>query len=150
MGKTISNSDDIIDSRDVIARIAEIENYLQNAQEQECEEGGDDIRLADFGVRLLEWAEDAESEYQDNALELLALRALAEDGSSYGGDWKDGETLIRDSYFKEYAEQYADDIGAIDSSASWPIACIDWDQAARELQSDYTSIEYDGVTYWIR
>jgi hypothetical protein len=58
--------------------------------------------------------------------------------------------MIRDSYFKEYAQEFAEDIGAINKNASWPNTCIDWDQAARELQMDYTSVNFDGVTYWIR
>lgn len=27
---------------------------------------------------------------------------------------------------------------------------IDWKRAAEALQSDYTSVEFDGVTYWVR
>jgi hypothetical protein len=30
------------------------------------------------------------------------------------------------------------------------MSCIDWDQAARELQVDYFDVDFDGVTYWIR
>lgn len=33
----------------------------------------------------------------------------------------------------------------------WYIANhIDWDGVADELKADYTSIDYDGVTYWVR
>lgn len=32
----------------------------------------------------------------------------------------------------------------------WPFTCIDWDKAAQELQMDYTSVEFDGITYWVR
>jgi hypothetical protein len=28
--------------------------------------------------------------------------------------------------------------------------CIDWNEAASELQMDYTAVEFDGVTYWVR
>ena len=34
--------------------------------------------------------------------------------------------------------------------ASLAATCIDWAQAARELRMDYTSVDFDGVTYWIR
>ena len=79
-----------------------------------------------------------------------AMGALAEQAEGYAADWQYGEQLIRDSYFKDYAMELAEDIGAVDANASWPNTCIDWDQAARELQMDYTSVEFAGVTYWIR
>lgn len=81
--------------------------------------------------------------------ELTSLQALAEDASS-SPDWIHGETLIRDSYFEDYARELAEDIGAIKSDAQWPNNCIDWKEAAELLQQDYTSMEFDGITYWIR
>lgn len=114
----ISNNDDVIDSRDVIARIEELE--------------------------AIETRDDDETE------ELAALQALAKEGAEYAADWEYGETLIRDSYFAEYAEVLAEDIGAIGRNAKWPLTCIDWEQAARELKMDYTAIGFAGVTYWVR
>ncbi len=131
MANTISNFDDVIDSRDVIARIEELEGEVLN----------------DDGV-IDQSNEDAD--YRDKCGELAALQALADEASGYAADWQHGETLIRDSYFKDYAMELADDIGAIDNNASWPLTCIDWDQAARELQMDYSAVDFDGVTYWIR
>lgn len=86
----------------------------------------------------------------DEAEELATLEKLAEEASGYAADWDYGETLIRGSYFQEYAQQLAEDIGAIDPDARWPNNCIDWERAASELQSDYTAVDFDGVTYWIR
>ncbi|MBK6639638.1 MAG: hypothetical protein IPG34_19645 [Rhodocyclaceae bacterium] len=117
----IDNSADTLDSRDIIDRIA----YLRD------EEGGDQFT-------------DEEAE------ELAALVALAEAAAGYCADWEFGETLIRDSYFEDYAFELADSIGAIDSNYGWPLNCIDWKQAARELQQDYTSFDFDGVTYYGR
>jgi len=85
----------------------------------------------------------------ENGEELAALQAFATEGESIS-DWEHGETLIRDSHFEDYAQELADDIGAINSDAVWPNNCIDWERAARELQQDYTSIDFDGVTYWAR
>lgn len=82
--------------------------------------------------------------------ELAALKALASEASGYAPDWNYGEVLIRDSYFKDYAMQLAEDIGAINPVCDWLKCCIDWDLAARELQYDYTAVEFDGVAYWIR
>lgn len=134
----ISNLDDIINSRDVIARIEELEEDRTDAGDPEGMESSADVAAA-----LSAW--DA-----DNGAELAALKALAEEAEGYAADWRYGETLIRDSYFETYAQELADDIGAIPDDVAWPLTCIDWEAAARELQQDYTSVDFDGVTYWIR
>jgi hypothetical protein len=140
--KEISNSEDIIDSRDIIERIEELREKMSGA----CivPEGSDWATAGDCSAHahMDGWDELDE--------ELKQLLALQEEAEGYSGDWKYGATLIRDSYFEEYAKQLADDIGAIDSNASWPLYCIDWERAAADLQQDYTSVDYDGVTYWVR
>lgn len=152
---TFDKYDDIIDSRDVIARIEELE-----AEREALQETLGDAReayratLESEGAAELDAvmaAKDALAAWGvDDGVELAALKALADEASGYAADWYDGETLIRDSYFTNYAMQLAEDIGAIDRNAQWPNTCIDWDQAARELQMDYTAVDFDGVTYWIR
>lgn len=87
--------------------------------------------------------------------ELAMLQAFLDQCTGNGGDhqWQ-GDWLpshaIRDSYFTDYAQKLADDIGAIPKGVTWPMTCIDWDMAARELQMDYTSVEFDDITYWVR
>jgi len=94
-------------------------------------------------------------EDDDERAELASLESLLDDLKGSGGDeqWE-GDWypigLIRDSYFKEYAQELAEDIGAIPPDSKWPCTCIDWDKAAWELRMDYTSAEFDGVTYWYR
>lgn len=137
MSNTPANSDDMIDSRDVIARIEELE------EERDSFEPSDAPELAGH---ILSW----HTEYPEDAAELRALKALADEAEGYAPDWERGATLIRDSYFQEFAQQYADDIGALTCLSSWPYTCIDWERAARELQMEYTAVEFDGVTYWVR
>lgn len=154
---TFDKYDDIIDSRDVIARIEELEAERDALQEtvyewenaigdtdEEDEKQAAAEELGRAEIDLEEW--DA----SDAADELRILKALADEASGYAADWRHGEALIRDSYFKDYAMELAEDIGAIDRNAQWPNTCIDWDQAARELQMDYSAVDFDGVTYWIR
>jgi hypothetical protein len=124
---------DIIDVRDIIARIEELEDAISA-----------------YAEKMTDWQDNA-----DNTEELAKLQALLDDLEGLGGDeqWRGNwypVTLIRDSYFKDYAQELAEDIGAVKSDAQWPHTCIDWDHAARELQYDYTSIEIDDVTYWTR
>jgi hypothetical protein len=120
-----TNSDDIIDSRQIIERIEELVSEL------------DDID------------ENAE-EYEEAAEELSVLKALAEEGDDATSEWVHGETLIRDDYFEEYAKDMADDLGLTEDTDRWPLNCIDWERAANELQADYTTISFDGVDYWVR
>lgn len=128
-----SNSDDIIFFREVIDRISELEG-----------ERDDYVPTDEHPERT--WTTDCD----DDWAELTVLQALQEEADGYADDWKDGAMLIRDSYFQEYAQQFAEDIGAIDPNATWPNTCIDWERAARELQQDYAAVDFDGVTYWVR
>ncbi len=114
----IDNTQDIMDSRDIIDRIGELQ--------------------------------DDEERASDDQKELDALLSFQSELSPYCADWEYGETVIRGSYFQEYAQELAEDIGAISASATWPNNCIDWESAANELKYDYTCAYFDGVEYWAR
>lgn len=123
---TAEIGNDILDSRDVIERI--------------------DALIEDKELEILT---------DNEAAELEALEALRDELQSYCPDWQYGEALILESYFTEYAEQLAEDIGAIDTrNTTWPGRHIDWKAAAEELKQDYTcaEIRYNGstYTYWAR
>lgn len=143
----IDNSADILDSRDVIARI----DYLESERETIAEALDDVPPLGDDEhATALAAAQEALADWEEEeGAELRALKALADEASG-SADWPHGEALIRDSYFEDYARELAEDIGAMRDSDSWPYTCIDWEKAARELQYDYTSVDFAGVTYWIR
>lgn len=112
----ISNSDDTIDSRDVIARIEELESERE-ALADEFEEAVD-AHLANTDPDLRHGLNDARNNaykavYEwdnDNKAELDALKALAEEAEGYASDWNHGEQLIRESYFTEYAQELCEDI----------------------------------------
>lgn len=147
MTNTISNTNDIIDSRDIIARIedlrGEFDSWLETIENETLRES----------LTVEDWAEGNEEAKHDGCeegRELVTLEAFAEQAEGYAPDWRYGETLIRDDHFEDYARQLAEDIGAINPDASWPNNCIDWERAANELQVDYTSVDFDGVTYWVR
>lgn len=97
--------------------------------------------------KLTEAMDDGDEEAGAKLADALELEAEIE---PYAEDYRYGATVIRDDEFEDYARQLAEDIGAIDSEASWPLGCIDWAEAARLLQQDYTSFEYDGCTWWVR
>ena len=124
MAPTIYNGMDILDSRDVITLLAELESDYDDATTDEDR----DLLIDD----------------------LDALRGFARDGADYVPDWAEGEGLIADSHFRDYAEDLAADIGAIPTDVGWPCSYIDWDLAAAALKEDYQELEWDGVTYWAR
>ena len=131
--RDISNSDDVVDTRDVMERIDELESEIGDAPDA-------DELAADQG---------GEDEFADERAELAALKSFADDVESYC-NMRDGEALIRDDHFVKYAQELAEDTGMISRDVSWPYTCIDWDKAADELKHDYSSAEWDGVTYWFR
>lgn len=146
MSADITNHDDTIDSRDIIARIEELQDERQPlADELEEAEAGDDTAATEAArAALAEWDSSEEAE------ELKALLTLQEEAEGYASDWRHGAQLIRDSYFQTYAEEVAEEIGAIDRNAKWPLSHIDWAAAAEDLRQDYTSVDFGGVEYWVR
>ncbi|RAV17494.1 hypothetical protein DQP57_00260 [Mycobacterium colombiense] len=132
----IDNYEDIIDVRDIIERV----EYLEETSNGSVVDGS-------AGAEY-EGHEDDHEEYAELTALLDELRGNGGD-EQWRGDWYP-VTLIRDSYFEDYAQELAEDIGAITGAEQWPHNCIDWERAARELRMDYTSVEYDGVTYWYR
>ena len=155
-----SSSDDIIDIRDMIERFEELRDEradletaftdAQKAFEETDEEDGDaraeaQVAIDDAESALLEW--DGQEEH-DN------LKSLLEDLAGSGGDEKwEGSwypiTLVADSHFEDFARDEAEQLGLI-KDQSWPCNCIDWERAARELQMDYSAVEWGGNTFWYR
>lgn len=130
MSTEISNTDDILDSREVIARIEELTDLGTHY------DGGEDPL---FNIRLLD---------ADERHEYTALTALAEQGENFA-DWDSGVTLIRDSYFTAYARELLVDIGYIPKGfPEWIV--VNWDETADNIQSDYSDVDFDGETYWVR
>lgn len=116
---TFSSHDDVIDSRDIIARIEELEALAEESDADEDETG-----------------------------ELETLKAFAKK-CEYGGvaDWRFGATLIHKDHFEDYAKELAEEIGAT-KDAKWPNNYIDWGKAAEELKQGYMEVEFEGSTYY--
>ena len=131
-----TNSDDVIDSRDVIERLEELEATKEAFEATE---------------EHITW----ESVEPDEAEELKSLTAFASEAEGYSDDWLHGATLIRDSHFRDYIEELINDCYELPkafNSGEWPYRHmkLDYEAAAEEAQSDYTSVDFDDVTYWVR
>ena len=137
----VDNNEDILNSDDIEVRISELEEQADN-EYVETHGLTDDDELPDDLNREDYLDEDDLHEYK-------ALRELRDEAEG-SPDWKYGETLIRESYFTEYAQQLAEDVCEMPDDNRWPFYCIDWEWAARELKHDYMSVDFDGITYLIR
>jgi len=129
------NNQDVIDSRDIIERIEELESE-QTTLVKELNEGS----LTEAQMQAFD---------KDEGEELDTLRSLAEEASYYVAGWESGETLIRETYFTEYCKEMLIDFGLIPVDIPDYIK-INWDQTAENLRVDYTEVDYAGVTYYIR
>ena len=68
-----------------------------------------------------------------------------------GEDWEQGVDLIAEDDFENHAQEKAsDDHNASADLDDWPYSCIDWSDAASELQYDYVEGSVDAGTWWIR
>lgn len=144
MTKEICNTDDIIDSRDVIERFEELEGEVETLREE-----FDSLPENDNGVDFDNWVRNQTFFSSEDYDEYLALKALIEDCDTVS-DWQHGAILINEEYFTEYAQELARDIGAVSGDESWPCTHIDWEAAAGELKCDYTTTEFAGTTYYVR
>lgn len=126
---TLDLTADIIDIRDIISRIEEIELDLT----------GDEFPT-DEEIALLE--------------EHKTLTAIMEELKGNGGDeqWR-GDwyplQLIADIAFEDYARELCEEIGDIPAELPHYIV-VDWSRTADNIRMDYTSVEIEGCTYWYR
>lgn len=138
---TIDNSESVLDSRDIIERIEEIEQAREAYIEENAgEDASADVRTTQGDAWALFFPGDA--------AELAALSKLAKDGEG-AADWHHGETLIRDDYFTEYVRELLEDCGEIPRDLPHYVA-VDWHKTAENVRVDYFPVDFDGVTYWLR
>lgn len=134
-----TNSDDVIDSRDVIATIKELEAELE--QERELLTDHPDTPAAtarDYRLNTIKELEE----------ELEPFKALAKKAAP-SCDWDGGATLIRDSYFTDYCEEMVEDMGGLPHNFPSYLV-INWEATADNLRTDYASVDFDGVAYLVR
>jgi hypothetical protein len=160
--------DDQLDSRDIIARfddlksdrddlVEEWEDALNelNEYKNSTTETFEQERLDELQVDVDMALENLSNWDLENLDELDNLEYVVTEGESIGGDWSYGETLVRDEYFENYTEELISDCYELPkeiNSGDWPYRHYTFDltSAAEELKSDYSEIERDGTTYWVR
>ena len=133
MTNYIDNTQDIINVRDIIDRVEELESSIQD---YENEDG--DLELHDEHVSQKEELEELRG--------VLSELAGYGGGKQFEGDWYP-ITLIHDSYFEIAMDELLEDIGYIPRDLPCYLT-ITVDYVA--LQQDYSSVDIGGETYWYR
>ncbi len=121
--RIIKNTEDVIDSRDIIERIEELKNFIEFNENP----NSDDV---------IEWGE-----------ELRVLEQLAEEASQCSPDWEYGESLIHRDYFEAYMDEMVPECYEMPKGLPhWMSIKLDYDA----LEMDYMSVDFDGQEYLIR
>ena len=170
------NLEDIIDVRDIIERIEELEgeredlaDALEDAEDVNSERPADWSMLAEKAARLAHYDKTGEIQLpvvqavidaknaliewdKENAQEMQTLTAIMKDLKGYGGDEQyRGDwypvTLIRYSYFETAMDELIADCYEVPKDLP-SFMTITLDYVA--LQQDYTLTEIDGITYYYR
>lgn len=170
---TISSSDNI-DTQEVYLRIDELESLetavneakeaVEGAEaavaeaEQDCENAENDAEREEADERfenanaILEEAQNellsAEADFdKEDQEELKLLRKLREQADR---GWMHGVTLIHESNFADYIQELYEDTASSELGALPSILRdnIDWEDVAKDAESDYTIIEWDGSTFY--
>lgn len=146
-----------IDSRDIIARIEELEQERETLVEavtqaenalHDYEENNPIVAESEDETPALEQEiEDAESALaeweQENKDELRDLKAFAEEVDGYCEDWRHGVTLVAESYFVEYCREMLQDCGDLPKDIPCYLV-IDWEATADNIRADYTEFTFRG------
>jgi hypothetical protein len=167
--------DDIIDSRDVIARLEEfqdefdlLESALEDAkdeydQHKTSKSSTDELPLSEEEKfeETLEELQEAIDEAQEaldqfnQSFDKDELDTLVEanNDADHAPDWIHGTPLILERYFTDYIKDLIGDCYEEPKGLdSWPWnnMTMDWEAAAEEAKADYFDVEVEGYTYFIR
>jgi len=127
------------------------------AENHEIDESENELSAEDVIFDIVDW------EDLDNYTNLQDFDTM-EDLADYSGDYENDLNIISagvacgvpikdidESYIgqfssdEDFAEDMAEQLGVLTKETTWPLYCIDWIHAARELMMDYS--EQDGYYF---
>jgi hypothetical protein len=112
------------------------------------------LALSELPGVLQNGAEDEDYAQALAVYEAMVQAGIVNDFDGFTAACSEEGYAVEASGFSSYAEELAYDTGLIDAGkdgvAYWPLYCIDWEHAARELAHDYASFTFDGSEYMVR
>ncbi len=140
---TIENKD-FWDLRDLAELAEECRDILDPENEPDTYDDEERQEAREVLVKLSKLADDLNQESDETDGDSVA-EALNDAMGVYG------PTLISESYFPDYAEEFVRDCGYISDDLPSLIADnINWEGIAEDLKVDYTCVTFDGSDWYIR
>ena len=128
---------DYFDSRDVVERIARINERIEKEMDSKNTFGVAHLRLERLVLHTI--------------LEELAEEFPPSKWSDVRTDVNCGVQGFAEHYAEEYAEEFAADVtNSWGRTEAWPFNHIDWEKAAEDLKEDYQEVEILGHTFYLR
>lgn len=142
--EALDNWADIVDSRNIVDRVNELQDQ-QMAHHEDQEDQDPDDRVPWSAVD------------PDAADELRELEELLAQLRNVGGDTPEGgQALIRENYLSDYVKELymectdRDLLKRVTEQLEGPWKHVDWAAVAEDERSDYTEVTWAGVTYYVR
>jgi len=143
----------ILDTRDLNTRLEELEDELEGLEEAlaDAQEELEALDEDDDRTEAFEAVADALDALQtfltDDGLqdELKELRELRDEIP----EWQHGEALVPVDDWEEYVQELLEDCGTLPKDLPWYVV-IDWTATAENIAQDYSTIDYQGETYYFR
>lgn len=94
--------------------------------------------------------EEFEDEFLDEYEIIDGILILIDEVESYSGDSFEDTHFILEEDFEEYCEDLVNDCYDLRDVPQFVKNNIDWEGVANDLRVDYSSVKYNGDTYWFR
>lgn len=150
----ISNSNDILDSRNIQERFDYLQGEIQDAFYDANRESFDfaeaweksSEKTEKIVLRLVKLGLLDECDFEEWKL----IKETFIDAFESDGEFGHGITFLRDSYMDEdWAEDEMQDLGYLKKDIpSLILNNIDFVGILEDLQKNYDTLDFDGVTYW--
>lgn len=89
--------------------------------------------------------EDFYDEFEIQIGEYEEVKSFCEEVENYRG-----ETIIHEGDFEDYCRDFVEECYDLSGVPDFVKDNIDWDGVAEDIKSDYSAVEYDGETFYVR
>ena len=134
-------SDDIFDSRDVEARIEELEQSF-DAWMKSGDPNATEYNTDDYDSSRDYWVQNT-----DEGEEFETLKEFKD--AVYYSQWEDGMKFIAEHHFEDDCREYVLENGEIDRSSDL-VDYIDWKRLANNMRWEFKNVELEGETFLYR